>query len=116
MSFDDQISRISKFAVDRDWEQFHSVKNLILALVGEVGELAEIVQWVPDEAIEDFLSKSENLVRFEAELADVLIYLLRLATVSRVNIEDALNKKLESNEIKYPVEKSKGSAKKYTEF
>ena len=56
MSFDDQISRVSKFAVDRDWEQFHSVRNLILALVGEVGELAEIVQWVSDEKINDFFS------------------------------------------------------------
>ena len=116
MSFDDPISRISKFAVDRDWEQFHSVRNLILALVGEVGELAEIVQWVSDEKINDFFDDPKNQACFEEELADVLIYLLRLASIRNIDLEGALNRKMESNEEKYPVTKSKGSAKKYTEF
>ena len=116
MSFDDQISRVSKFAVDRDWEQFHSVRNLILALVGEVGELAEIVQWVSDEKINDFFGDPKNQARFEEELADVLIYLLRLASIRNIDLEGVLNKKMEINEEKYPVTKSKGSAKKYTEI
>lgn len=116
MSFDDLISRISKFAVDRDWEQFHSVRNLILALVGEVGELAEIMQWVPDEKTDEFFDDAKNRLRFEEELADVLIYLLRLASIRNIDLEGALNRKLESNEEKYPVLKSRGSAKKYTEL
>ena len=116
MSFDDQISRITKFAADRDWEQFHSVKNLILALVGEVGELAEIVQWISDEKIEEFFDDPKNHARFEEELADILVYLLRLASIRNIDLEGALNRKMEINEEKYPVNKSKGSAKKYTEF
>ena len=116
MSFDDQISRITKFAADRDWEQFHSVKNLILALVGEVGELAEIVQWISDEKIEEFFDDPKNQARFEEELADILVYLLRLASIRNIDLEGALNRKMEINEEKYPVNKSKGSAKKYTEF
>ena len=116
MSFDDQISRISKFAADRDWGQFHSVRNLILALVGEVGELAEIVQWISDEKIEEFFDDPKNQARFEEELADILVYLLRLASIRNIDLEGALNRKMEINEEKYPVNKSKGSAKKYTEF
>ena len=109
-------SEIRAFAEARDWGQFHSVRNLILALVGEVGELAEILQWVPDEKVEEFLSNSNNQSRFEEEFADVLIYILRIASIRGIDIEAALNKKLEVNEEKYPVEKSTGSAKKYTEF
>ncbi len=116
MSLDDQISRITKFAADRDWEQFHSVRNLILALVGEVGELAEIVQWVSDEKISEFFGDPKNQARFEEELADVLIYLLRLASIRSIDLEGAIKRKIESNEEKYPVAKSKGSSKKYTEM
>ena len=116
MDLDACVSRINQFALDRDWGQFHSVRNLILALVGEVGELAEIVQWVSDEKINDFFDDPKNQARFEEELADVLIYLLRLASVRNIDIEGALDRKLESNKKKYPVIKSKGSSKKYTEI
>ena len=116
MDLDEFVSRINQFALDRDWGQFHSVRNLILALVGEVGELAEILQWVPDEKVEEFLSNSNNQSRFDEEFADILIYILRIASIRGIDIEAALNKKLEVNEEKYPVEKSTGSAKKYTDF
>ena len=116
MDLDEFVSRINQFALDRDWGQFHSVRNLILALVGEVGELAEIVQGVPDEKVEEFLSSPINQSRFDEEFADVLIYVLRIASIRGIDIEAVLNKKLEVNEKKYPVEKSIGSAKKYTEF
>jgi len=116
MSLDDMVSRISKFTIERDWDQFHSVRNLILALVGEVGELAEIMQWVPDEKTDEFFDDAKNRLRFEEELADVLIYLLRLASVRNIDLEGALSRKLKNNEEKYPVAKSRGSAKKYTEL
>lgn len=116
MSLDDMVSRISKFAIERDWDQFHSVRNLILALVGEVGELAEIMQWVPDEKTDEFFDDAKNRLRFEEELADVLIYLLRLASIRNIDLEGALSRKLKNNEEKYPVAKSRGSAKKYTEL
>ncbi len=110
------IKRIDAFALERDWVQFHSVRNLVLALVGEVGELAEVFQWVSDDRIEAFLVEPENQARLQEELADVLMYALRLASVSGVDVMGALEAKLASNAEKYPVDKSKGSAKKYTDL
>ena len=103
------------FAQDRDWGQFHSVRNLVLALVGEVGELAELLQWIDDQEIEEFLDAGGR-VRLGEELADVLFYLVRIADVSGVELSEATKAKLEINQLKYPIEKSKGNAKKYSEF
>ena len=120
-------SEIDKFAEERDWEQFHTVKNLILALVGEVGELAEIIQWKTDLEIEKELSPVGLLTRaitdpladepdlkgcLEEELADVFIYLLRIASVTNVDIMKAAEIKMQLNRSRYTVEKSKGNAKK----
>lgn len=116
MELEDFIKRVDAFALERDWSQFHSVRNLILAMVGEVGELAEIFQWVPDDQIEAFLAKPENQARLQEELADVLIYALRLASVSGVDVMEALEAKLAKNAEKYPVDKSKGSARKYSDL
>ena len=116
MELEDFIKRVDAFALERDWAQFHSVRNLVLAMVGEVGELAEVFQWVSDDQIEAFLAKPENQARLQEELADVLIYALRLASVSGVNVMEALEAKFASNAEKYPVDKSKGSAKKYTDL
>lgn len=116
MELEDFIKRVDAFALERDWVQFHSVRNLVLAMVGEVGELAEVFQWVSDDQIEAFLAKPENQVRLQEELADVLIYALRLASVSGVDVMEVLEAKLASNAEKYPVNKSKGSAKKYSDL
>ena len=116
MELEDFIKRVDAFALERDWVQFHSVRNLVLAMVGEVGELAEVFQWVSDDQIEAFLAKPENQVRLQEELADVLIYALRLASVSGVDVMEVLEAKLASNAEKYPVNKSKGSAKKYSDI
>ena len=116
MELETFMKRIDAFALERDWAQFHSVRNLVLALVGEVGELAEVFQWVADDQIEAFLAKPENQARLQEELADVLIYALRLASVSGVDVMGVLEAKLASNGEKYPVDKSKGSAKKYTDL
>ena len=120
-------SEIDKFAEERDWEQFHTVKNLILALVGEVGELAEIVQWKTDLEIETELSPvglllyalteplsydSDLKSRLQEELADVFIYLLRIASVSDIDLIKAAEIKMQLNRSRYTIEKSKGNAEK----
>ena len=116
---------IAKFAAERDWEKFHTLKNLVLALVGEVGELAEVVQWKSDAEIESEFSKkpeerlldaifeSETLAnRLEEELADVFIYLLRISTVTEIDLISAVKAKMEQNAIRYTIEKSKGNSEK----
>ena len=112
----DLTAQISAFADARDWGQFHTVRNLMLALTGEVGELAAEVQWVPDEAVEQALKQPDKAAAIEAEIADVAIYLLRLADVLGVNLGDAITRKLSLNEQRYPVGKARGNARKYTEL
>lgn len=102
---------LRRFAEDRDWDQFHSVKNLILALTGEVGELAEVFQWLSEAQI-DNLSR-EDRKRAAEEMADVFLYLLRLSDKLDVNLIEAAFKKLEVNAVKYPINEAKGNAVKY---
>ena len=100
---------IAAFVEAREWGQFHTPRNLILALVGEVGELAAEVQWVSESDV----AGSEAL---EMELADVAIYLLRLADVLGVDIVAAVEAKLQVNEGRYPVAQARGNAMKYTDL
>ncbi|MHA6511532.1 nucleotide pyrophosphohydrolase [Tessaracoccus sp. Z1128] len=101
---------IRDFARERNWEQFHDPKSLILALVGEVGELAELFQWVPaDEAASRFAEPARN-IRAAEELSDVLIYLLRLADVLGVDLADAAVAKLESAGRRYAPSEFSGIA------
>ena len=106
---------LAKFAQDRDWDQFHSVRNLSLALMGEVGELAELLQWIDDNDVSKFLDSGGH-DRLGEELADILFYLVRLADVADIDLSSAVKAKLEENSVKYPVKKSKGNAKKYNEL
>ena len=108
-------SKLELFASERDWDQFHSVRNLALALVGEVGELAELFQWIDDSKVSTFLDKGGR-ERLGEELADVLFYLVRLADKAGVDIDQAVNEKLASNAVKYPVDKSHGVSTKYTDL
>ena len=116
---------ITEFAAERDWEKFHTLKNLVLALVGEVGELAELIQWKNDSEIKQEFEKSPELRlidsiletdslsnRIEEELADVLIYILRISTVTNIDLIKAVKSKMELNAARYTVEKSKGNAEK----
>jgi len=90
-----------EFARERDWERFHTAKNLLLALVGEVGELAELFQWLNDE--EAFsITNTEERTAVEDEIADVLIYLLRLAQVLDIDPLEAARLKMKKNAEKYP--------------
>lgn len=102
---------LASFAQARDWDQFHSVKNLILALVGEVGELAEVFQWLDDKQIQNL--DGEDRARAREELADVFLYLIRLADKLDIDLIEAANAKLRLNAQKYPVEAAKGNAVKY---
>lgn len=106
--------RLREFAEARDWNQFHSPKNLSMALSVEVAEIAEIFQWLTEEQSQDL--PEHKLAEVEAELADTLIYLIRLADKLNIDLIRAALNKIEINEQKYSVDKAKGNAKKYTEF
>jgi dCTP diphosphatase len=107
-------AELRSFVRARDWEQFHTPKNLVMAIVGEVGELVEIFQWLTEEQSAALAESKEDLARVGDELADILIYAARLADVLRIDIDSAVASKLRTNELKYPVELSKGNAVKYT--
>ena len=112
MEIVDLQEQIRLFAEERDWGQFHSIRNVLLALVGEVGELAESVQWRGEITIETLAADAELRSAFEQELADVLIYTLRLADVAAINVVDAVGSKMRLNAEKYPTEEVRGSAQK----
>src|SRR5262249_47109083 len=104
--------RLRQFAAERDWDQFHSPKNLAMALAGEVGELLEIFQWLTEEQSRRLLP--EQLAEVRKELADVLIYVVRLADVLQIPLVAAAEEKIAINEAKYPIAESRGSARKST--
>jgi len=106
---------IAQFARDRDWDQFHTPKNLILAATAEMGELAEVLQWKSDEEVSSFLESEVGKSRLSDEIADVVIYLIRLCQKSEIDLVEAINAKLFVNSKKYPIDLSKGNAKKYSE-
>ena len=94
---------LARFADERDWNRFHSAKNLAMALTGEVGELVELFQWSTEEQSNQ-LGQDETTGRaVRDELADVLLYLVRLATILKVDLNEAVQDKLARNAIKYPI-------------
>ena len=107
---------LAKFANERDWEQFHSPKNLAMALTVEAGELMEIFQWLTPQESNGIANIPELQNRVKEEIADVLLYLLKLAGKLDIDLESACRAKIEINKKKYPVELAKGNAKKYSEF
>ncbi|XP_066433740.1 dCTP pyrophosphatase 1 [Eleutherodactylus coqui] len=113
----EEIRRLqSRFTAERDWNKFHQPRSLLLALVGEVGELAELFQWKGEvlEGLPDWTPSQKESVQHE--LSDVLIYLLELAEKCHVDLPRAVLAKMELNAKKYPIERVQGSAKKYTEY
>lgn len=105
---------LASFAAERDWDQFHTPKNLAMALSGEAGELLELFQWLTPEQSERNALSNESVKAIEDEMADVLLYLLSLADKLQVDVTVAAQAKLKLNAEKYPVEKSKGNAIKYS--
>ena len=106
-------SRLQTFAEERDWDQFHSPKNLAMALTGEAGELLEIFQWLTEDQSLDLKKEGVNKVAVEEEIADIFLYLLRLADKLEIDLQAAIDKKLIKNAEKYPIELAKGNATKY---
>jgi len=107
---------LGTFARDRDWAQFHSPKNLVMALTGEVGELNELFQWLTQEQSMAFANDPYRKQRVAEELADVLFYLVRMADVLGVDLNQAAARKLALNADKYPVDKARGNSKKYSDL
>ena len=105
-----------EFSDERDWNQYHTPRNLLLALVGEVGELAELFQWRGEckDGLPDWNAGDRK--HLEEELSDVLIYLIRLSDKCHINLPEAVIRKIELNKKKYPVGKVYGSCKKYNEY
>jgi NTP pyrophosphatase (non-canonical NTP hydrolase) len=114
MNIDDLAARLRAFARDRDWEQFHAPKNLAMALAVEAAELMEHFQWLTERESAELSPGVKDQVA--AELADVFIYTVRLADRLGVDLEPAVEAKILANAAKYPVEKSRGSAKKYSQL
>lgn len=105
-------TRVRDFARARDWEQFHTPKNLSMALAGEVGELLAELQWLTDEQAAGVMDAEDAARRVRGEVADVFIYLVRLADVLGIDLLDAANLKLDENERRYDVTSHYGSARK----
>ncbi len=105
---------INAFAKERDWDQFHSPKNLATALSVEAAELLEPFQWLNSGSLEELGTKRFEQVR--NEMADVLVYLIRLADKLDVDLVSAVTEKMELNRAKYPADKVRGDSRKYTEY
>lgn len=102
---------VREFSIERDWEQFHDPKSLVLAAVGEMGELAELFQWVPaDTAAQRFTQDPARQARAAEEMADVLIYLLRLADVLGVELGEVTRTKLALNHRRFVADEVRGVA------
>ena len=106
--------RLAKFADDRDWQQFHSPKNLSMALIAEAAELVEHFQWLSEAQSLDLDEEKRSQVRLE--LADILIYLVRTADQLGIELVSAANDKITINDNRYPVEKVKGKAGRADDF
>ncbi len=107
-------TRLRRFAREREWDQFHAPKNLAMALSVEAAELLEHFQWLSEEQSRSLSARQLELVR--EELADVLLYLVRLADKLGVDLFRAASDKMKRNARKYPVQKARGSNKKYTDL
>ncbi|MET4573995.1 dCTP diphosphatase [Stenotrophomonas rhizophila] len=114
MDLDQIQSRIREFRDERDWMQFHNPKNLAISVVLEATELLEHFQWKSPEQSEAHAIKARDEIA--DEIADVAVYLIELADNLGIDLERAILGKLEKNAAKYPIEKAKGSSKKYTEL
>ena len=115
-SLDDLTQRLLEFRDARDWRQFHSLKDLILSLNLEAGELLELAQWKPEANFEDEAQGDALRQRIAEECSDVLLYLLLIAERTGIDIQTAAAAKIAANEAKYPVDKARGNATKYTKL
>lgn len=108
--------RVHEFALERDWLQFHSPKNVSMALAAEAGELMEHFLWTGSEASHERAQEEKRRRDIQDELADIVIYALEFANVTGIDLADAITAKMAQNAAKYPVDKAKGRSEKYTEL
>ena len=113
-SLSDLRETINTFVAERDWAQFHTPKNLAMAMIVEAAELVEHFQWDTSQESQQLTAKKREAVSHE--LADTFVYLLRIAEVLNIDLIQAANQKITLNALKYPVDKVKGSNAKYTEY
>ncbi len=116
MSLPELAQALLKFRDERNWAQFHTLRHLIVSLNLEAAELLELTQWKTDEEMTSLMSEENAHQALCDECADVLLYLLLIADKAGINIEEAARSKLEKNAVKYPIEKSYGSSRKYTQL
>ena len=114
-SLENTMDIVDQFTIERDWEQFHTVKNLMASVSIEASELNEILQWSNPSA-DEVRCKEELMAKIADETADVMVYCLRLCSVLNLDQVQIMLEKIEKNRIKYPVDKVKGSSKKYTSY
>ncbi len=114
MALESLTQAVLKFRDERNWAQFHSLRNLIVSLNLEAAELLELTQWKNDEEMSALAGDSRTHEALRDECADVLLYLLLIADKAGIDLEIAARRKLEKNAAKYPVEKAYGSSRKYT--
>ncbi len=116
IDFNELKKTLAEFASTREWKKFHSPKNLSMAISCEAGELLEIFQWMTEQESLDTTHDQEIKEKIRQELADIILYTIRLAGILDINLEKALHDKITINNKKYPTDKVKGSAKKYTNY
>ncbi len=115
MISDELKQKLIEFRKKRDWEKFHNPKDLAVSLVIEASELLENFQWKTDKEVSEML-KGDGYEEISEEIADIAIYLTYLCNDLGIDIDDIVSKKLEKNRRKYPSDKVRGSAKKYTKY
>jgi len=108
------IEKILQFREARDWEQFHTPKNLSESIVIEASELLEVFQWVESSKSQQLAFEKKN--KIEDEVADIMIYILYLCNDLGIDLDNAIANKIQKNDDRYPQDKSKGNSKKYTEL
>lgn len=109
-------SELELFVKERDWDQFHSLKNLTMALSVECSELVEIFQWMTEEESNGVTQDQITINKVQDEVADIFLYLMRILSKTNIDLESAVKSKMKKNAEKYPVALARGNSKKYSEF
>ena len=100
--------KLQKFTSERDWDKYHNPKDLLVALVSEIGELAECYRWLDNEQVQKINEDSEKRKKIEGELADIFIYLIIISYKSNIDILKVIDEKIEKNKLRFPIDKFKG--------
>lgn len=116
VELEDLTRRLIEFRDDRDWRQFHGLKNLLVGVSLEAAELLELTQWLDDGGVEERLGDDDFRRRLGEEVADVLIYLLLICERADIDPIEATRRKIATNAAKYPVETARGNSRKYTDL